>query len=50
MDLLNKHNQKVPKTWDELLEIGKYILPKEKEKGNNDLIGYNGFVTGKYII
>ncbi|ORX80266.1 hypothetical protein BCR32DRAFT_268953 [Anaeromyces robustus] len=39
---LNKYNRTVPKTWDELLDTGKYILEKEREEGNTDLIGYNG--------
>ncbi|ORX58641.1 periplasmic binding protein-like II [Piromyces finnis] len=39
MNLLQKYNKDVPKTWDELIEIGKYI--KEKENDDN-LIIYNG--------
>jgi len=43
-DLLNKYNKKPPKTWDELIDISKYII--ENEKKNNvdvhDLIPFNG--------
>ncbi|ORX76240.1 hypothetical protein BCR32DRAFT_304052 [Anaeromyces robustus] len=42
MILLNKYNKTVPKTWNELLETGKYILNEEKKQNNTDLIGYNG--------
>eukprot|EP00833_Pecoramyces_ruminatium_P001529 jgi/Orpsp1_1/1175561/evm.model.c7180000054357.1 len=38
--LLDKYNKTVPKTWDELINISKYILEKEN---NPDLIAYNGF-------
>ncbi|ORX79048.1 periplasmic binding protein-like II [Anaeromyces robustus] len=37
--LLNKYNQTVPKTWDELIEISQFILEKENDP---DLIAYNG--------
>jgi len=37
----------IPKTWDELIDIGKFIYIKEKEAGNEDLIGYNGLIPGK---
>ncbi|OUM62604.1 hypothetical protein PIROE2DRAFT_61788 [Piromyces sp. E2] len=43
-NLLKKHKREIPTTWDELLETGKYILNKEKDEGNTDLIGYNGFI------
>jgi len=46
MELLSKYGKDVPTTWDELLETGKYILEQERAKGNNDLIGYNGFIPG----
>eukprot|EP00833_Pecoramyces_ruminatium_P018892 jgi/Orpsp1_1/1192924/evm.model.d7180000096934.1 len=40
--LLNKYNKTIPKTWEELIDTGKFI--KEKEKENNpDLVAYNGF-------
>jgi len=47
--LLNKYNKTIPKTWNELLETGKYILRKEKELNNTNLIGYNGLFGGIYI-
>ncbi|KAG4089319.1 periplasmic binding protein-like II [Neocallimastix lanati (nom. inval.)] len=42
--LLQKYNKVIPKTWDELLETGKYILNKERENNNTNLIGYNGLL------
>eukprot|EP00833_Pecoramyces_ruminatium_P000439 jgi/Orpsp1_1/1174471/evm.model.c7180000050246.1 len=46
IELLNEYNKDVPKTWNELLETGKYILEQEKLKNNNtNLIPYNGFFT-----
>ena len=47
--LLNKYNQKVPKTWNELYDTGKYIMEKENNNNNNNninLIIYNGFFPG----
>ncbi|OUM64345.1 hypothetical protein PIROE2DRAFT_8898 [Piromyces sp. E2] len=38
-ELLKQYNKNIPKTWDELLETASYIYKKEKEKGNNDIIG-----------
>ncbi|OUM70662.1 hypothetical protein PIROE2DRAFT_1202 [Piromyces sp. E2] len=40
--LLSKYGKTVPKTWDQLIETGSYILQKEREQNNNALIGYNG--------
>jgi len=40
--LLNKYEKEIPKTWDELIETGKFILENERKNGNIDLIGYNG--------
>jgi len=40
--LLNKYGKSVPKTWDELLDIGKYIIEEERKLGNTEIIGYNG--------
>ncbi|ORX79188.1 periplasmic binding protein-like II, partial [Anaeromyces robustus] len=41
--LLDKYNKKPPKTWDELLEMGTYILEKENITNvNNGIIGYAG--------
>jgi len=41
IELLNKYNKTIPKTWNELLETGKYILQQEK-KNNNNIMIYNG--------
>ncbi|OUM68879.1 hypothetical protein PIROE2DRAFT_3409 [Piromyces sp. E2] len=47
-ELLTKYNKPLPKTWDELLETGKYILMKERENGNTDLKGFcNLFKPGE---
>ncbi|ORX44203.1 periplasmic binding protein-like II [Piromyces finnis] len=40
--ILNKYNKRIPKTWSELLETGKYILKKEREANNTDFLAYNG--------
>ncbi|KAG4107829.1 periplasmic binding protein-like II [Neocallimastix lanati (nom. inval.)] len=40
--LLKKYNKPIPKTWNELIETGKYILEKERAEENTDIIGYNG--------
>ncbi|OUM58225.1 hypothetical protein PIROE2DRAFT_16568 [Piromyces sp. E2] len=40
---LEKYGKEVPQTWDELIETAEYIISKERENNNNDLIGYNGF-------
>ncbi|OUM66671.1 hypothetical protein PIROE2DRAFT_6093, partial [Piromyces sp. E2] len=45
MELLNKYQKEIPKTWNELIETGKYILQKEKENGNENLVGYYGLFT-----
>ncbi|KAG4090153.1 periplasmic binding protein-like II [Neocallimastix lanati (nom. inval.)] len=42
MKLLKEYDKKIPKTWDELLETGKYILNEELKKNNTDIIIYNG--------
>jgi len=46
IQLLEKYNKQVPKTWDELLETGDYILKEEKKLNNTELIAYNGLYTG----
>lgn len=46
MEYLKKYEKEIPQTWDELLETAKYILENEKEKGNDKLIGYNGYIPG----
>jgi len=45
--LLERYNKPVPKTWDELIDIANEIVEKEKENGNNDIIGYLPHFTGK---
>jgi len=40
--LLKKYNKRAPKTWDEMIETGKYILSEERKKNNTDLTGFNG--------
>ncbi|ORY81696.1 hypothetical protein LY90DRAFT_500086 [Neocallimastix californiae] len=40
---LNKYKKEIPKTWDELINTGKYILNEEKKLNNSDFIAYNGF-------
>jgi len=40
--LLEKHGKEVPKTWDELIDTALYIIEKEKEEGNENIVGYNG--------
>ncbi|ORX50396.1 periplasmic binding protein-like II [Piromyces finnis] len=43
IEYLQKYNKNIPKTWDELIETGKYILEQEKMiNENSQLIGYNG--------
>jgi len=49
-DLLKKYNKSVPKTWDELITTGKFIMDEEKKLNNTDLIGYNGMFDGMYNI
>jgi len=44
---LGKYNKTIPKTWDELLETGQYILEREKKQGNEDVIGYLGYFPSK---
>jgi len=46
---LKKYDKKIPKTWDELIKTAKYILEKEKERDNTQIIGYNGLFSGNYI-
>ena len=38
----------IPKTWEEVAKVGKYILTQEREQYNNTLlIGFNGLLTSK---
>ena len=47
--LKKKYNKDVPKTWNDIMEIGKYILEEERKLNNTDLIGYNGLFSGKFL-
>jgi len=49
INLLNKYDKKVPKTWDQMLETAKYILNEEYKAGKKGLVGYNGYFPSKYI-
>ncbi|KAG4087594.1 periplasmic binding protein-like II [Neocallimastix lanati (nom. inval.)] len=41
-NFLNKYNRNIPKTWDELIDSGVYILNEEIKRNNTDFIVYNG--------
>jgi len=43
---LKKYGKESPKTWDELIETSEYIMKEEKEKYNNNILGYNGLFPG----
>jgi len=47
-NLLNKYNKTIPKTWDELIDTGIFIMSEEK-KLNKDIIVYTADITGKII-
>ncbi|ORX41837.1 periplasmic binding protein-like II [Piromyces finnis] len=40
--LLDKYNLSPPETWEELIEIGKYVIEEEKKLNNKNLVSYNG--------
>jgi len=42
IELLNKYNKPIPETWDELIETSEYIMERERQLNNTDLIAYNG--------
>jgi len=44
-EILNKYNKSVPKTWDELIETGKYIMNEESKLNNTDILIYNGALS-----
>eukprot|EP00833_Pecoramyces_ruminatium_P012208 jgi/Orpsp1_1/1186240/evm.model.d7180000049123.1 len=46
MKYLNNYGKKIPRTWDELIETGEYILNEEHQKNNTSLVGYNGLFPG----
>jgi len=37
---LERYNQKIPKTWDQLIDTSMYILEQERNSGNEELRGY----------
>jgi ABC-type glycerol-3-phosphate transport system substrate-binding protein len=41
-NLLKKYDKQIPTTWDELIETSKYILKKEQDANNTNIIAYNG--------
>jgi len=43
-ELLNKHGQNIPKTWDELFEIAQLIIEEEKNEGN-EIIPYSADIS-----
>jgi len=43
---LDKYNKRIPKTWDEMISTGMYILEKERENNNTEIVGYNGYFPG----
>jgi ABC-type glycerol-3-phosphate transport system substrate-binding protein len=46
-DYLKKYDQKIPKTWDEFISVGSYVLEKEKKANNTDFIAYNGYFADR---
>lgn len=46
-ELLKKYNKKIPRTWDELMKIGKEIVEEERKLGNSNLVAYNGLFNSK---
>ena len=45
-NLLKKYDKQIPTTWDELIETSKYILKKEQDANNTNIIAYNGLFDG----
>jgi len=45
--LLEQYGQEIPKTWDQVLEIGKYIKGELEAQGINDVMYYNGLFDDK---
>jgi len=50
MELLNKYQKEIPKTWDDLIETGLYIYNEELKNNNNDLMIYSGLINSKYKV
>jgi len=46
LPLLEQYNKPIPKTWDEMIETGKFILNEERKKNNTELTAYNGLFNG----
>jgi len=46
---LDKYNEKVPTTWDELIETAERIKDKEKKIGNFEIEGYLPNMPGIWI-
>ncbi|OUM58458.1 hypothetical protein PIROE2DRAFT_16247 [Piromyces sp. E2] len=47
-NFLEKYNiECCPKTWDELIKTGEYVLQEELKQNNKDFIVYNGLFTSK---
>ncbi|KAL6590477.1 periplasmic binding protein-like II [Neocallimastix californiae] len=44
-EYLDKYNKELPKTWDDLIETGQYILNEEKKLNNTDFVPYNGLFS-----
>lgn len=44
---LDLYKKPVPKTWEELIETTNYILDKERELNNTNIVGYNGLFSRK---
>jgi len=47
--LLKKYKKPIPKTWNEMIETGKFILSEERKENNTDLIGFNGLFTNDIL-
>jgi len=45
-DLLDKYEKSIPKTWDDLINIAKFIMTEELNSGN-EVFGYSADMTGK---
>jgi len=45
--LLDRYEKRVPKTWDELIDISLEIKEKEEKLGNIYLTEFNGLFSGK---
>ncbi|ORX85085.1 hypothetical protein BCR32DRAFT_265919 [Anaeromyces robustus] len=49
-DYLKQYNQSVPRIWDDLIKVGRYILDEEKKINNTNLIGYNGLFVDNEVV